>query len=42
MKNLQGLDHGVTVGAVTALFSSIASGMWALTAIVFSLAFVMV
>jgi uncharacterized membrane protein len=34
--------HGMTVSAATAVFSSIASGMLALTGIVFSLAFVMV
>ena len=34
--------HGMTVSVATAVFSSIASGMLALTGIVFSLAFVMV
>jgi uncharacterized membrane protein len=34
--------HGMTVSAATAAFSAVASGMLALTAIVFSLAFVMV
>ena len=37
-----GYRHGMTVPAATAVFSSIASGMLALTGIVFSLAFVMV
>lgn len=39
---LKDFAHGVTVPVATALFSSIASGMLALTGIVFSLAFVMV
>lgn len=34
--------HGMTITAATAVFSSVASGMLALTGIVFSLAFVMV
>jgi uncharacterized membrane protein len=34
--------HGMTVSAATAAFSAVASGMLALTAIVFSLAYVMV
>ena len=34
--------HGMTVVAATAIFSSVASGMLALTGIIFSLAFVMV
>jgi uncharacterized membrane protein len=38
---LKDFAHGVTVPVATALFSSIASGMAALTGIVFSLAFVM-
>ena len=38
---LKDFAHGVTVPVATALFSSIASGMLALTGIVFSLAFVM-
>jgi uncharacterized membrane protein len=39
---LVGFRHGMTVAGATAVFSSIASGMLALTGIVFSLAFVMV
>jgi uncharacterized membrane protein len=39
---LAGYRHGMTVSVATAVFSSIASGMLALTGIVFSLAFVMV
>ena len=39
---LAGYNHGVTVPVAIAVFSSIAQGMLALTAIVFSLAFVMV
>lgn len=39
---LTGYRHGMTVATATAVFSSIASGMLALTGIVFSLAFVMV
>ena len=39
---LAGYRHGMTVATATAVFSSIASGMLALTGIVFSLAFVMV
>ena len=39
---LAGYRHGMTVSIATAVFSSIASGMLALTGIVFSLAFVMV
>jgi uncharacterized membrane protein len=39
---LAGYRHGMTISAATAVFSSIASGMLALTGIVFSLAFVMV
>jgi len=39
---LGGYHHGMTVSAATAAFSAVASGMLALTAIVFSLAFVMV
>lgn len=39
---LKDFAHGVTVPVATALFSSIASGMLALTGIVFFLAFVMV
>jgi len=39
---LVGYRHGMTVSVATAVFSSVASGMLALTGIVFSLAFVMV
>jgi uncharacterized membrane protein len=39
---LSSYHHGMTVSAATAAFSAVASGMLALTAIVFSLAFVMV
>jgi uncharacterized membrane protein len=39
---LAGYRHGMTVATATAVFSSVASGMLALTGIVFSLAFVMV
>jgi uncharacterized membrane protein len=39
---LQDFAHGMTVPIATALFAAIASGMLALTGIVFSLAFVMV
>ena len=39
---MPGLSHGITTSSAIAIFSSIASGMLALTAIVFSLAFVMV
>jgi uncharacterized membrane protein len=39
---LSSYRHGMTVGVATAAFSAVASGMLALTAIVFSLAFVMV
>ncbi len=39
---LAGFQHSMTVTTATAVFSSIASGMLALTGIVFSLAFVMV
>jgi uncharacterized membrane protein len=38
---LSSYHHGMTVSAATAAFSAVASGMLALTAIVFSLAFVM-
>jgi uncharacterized membrane protein len=38
---LAGYRHGMTVPVAIAVFSSIASGMLALTGIVFSLAFVM-
>jgi len=39
---LPGLDTTITVGQATAIYSAIASGMIALTGIVFSLAFVMI
>ena len=39
---LAGYKHGMTVASATAVFSSVASGMLALTGIIFSLAFVMV
>ena len=39
---LGGYKHGMTVAAAIAIFSSVASGMLALTGIIFSLAFVMV
>jgi uncharacterized membrane protein len=39
---LAGYNHGVTVPVAIAVFSSVAQGVLALTAIVFSLAFVMV
>lgn len=39
---LAGYRHGMTASVATAVFSSVASGMLALTGIVFSLAFVMV